>query len=291
MVLMKYGFDKLFKTQFYLPEPNTLYTPLGMIDRDLLYWSAIGTSKAYNIFLGLTELTASILLMVKRTRIAGLLLSAAILCQVVAVNFAFDISVKLFSVFLLTMSLFLLVPHFKRLYRALFSPGAIAATTDLESNAKLRFARTIKLFVIALMLGEALGPYLESRNFNDDLSERPPLHGAYEVRHMISGNDTLSGKLLPVRRFFFHRNGYLVWQDAQDRMQDFAITYDLLRSRLRLADYSSNETLMSYEMRSADSTLTLRKISGGSYLELTGKQLDWRSLPLLRESFHWTIEE
>src|SRR5215203_4861430 len=42
MQLFIYGFDKVFKTQFYLPEPNILFTPLGNISRDLLYWSTIG---------------------------------------------------------------------------------------------------------------------------------------------------------------------------------------------------------------------------------------------------------
>ena len=33
--LLQYGFDKVFKHQFYLPEPNTLYTPLGLLPPDL----------------------------------------------------------------------------------------------------------------------------------------------------------------------------------------------------------------------------------------------------------------
>ena len=32
-----YGFNKVFKWQFYLPEPNTLFTRLGNINPDLLY--------------------------------------------------------------------------------------------------------------------------------------------------------------------------------------------------------------------------------------------------------------
>jgi len=43
LVMLKYGFDKVFKVQFYLPEPNLLYTPLGLLERDILYWSTIGS--------------------------------------------------------------------------------------------------------------------------------------------------------------------------------------------------------------------------------------------------------
>ena len=37
-----YGFDKIFKSQFYLPEPNTLYTPVGYLSKDVLYWTSMG---------------------------------------------------------------------------------------------------------------------------------------------------------------------------------------------------------------------------------------------------------
>ena len=36
LMMFKYGFDKVFKAQFYLPEPNTLYTPMGHLSKDIL---------------------------------------------------------------------------------------------------------------------------------------------------------------------------------------------------------------------------------------------------------------
>ena len=47
----------------------------------------------------LLEILAAVLILIKRTRLMGLLLSLGILINVVAVNFGFDISVKLFSLF------------------------------------------------------------------------------------------------------------------------------------------------------------------------------------------------
>jgi hypothetical protein len=90
LLLMKYGLDKLFKTQFYLPEPNTLYTPLGQVDKDLLYWTSMGTSRFYNMFTGMVEIMAALLLLFNRTRMAGSFLAAAALLQVVMINFGFQ---------------------------------------------------------------------------------------------------------------------------------------------------------------------------------------------------------
>src|ERR1041385_6593850 len=38
-MMLFYGFDKVIKLQFYFPEPNTLFTPIGKLPHGSLYWS------------------------------------------------------------------------------------------------------------------------------------------------------------------------------------------------------------------------------------------------------------
>ena len=95
--LFEYGFSKIFKWQFYLPEPNTLYTTMGNTYHDLMYWSTMGISRPYTIFAGVAEIIAACLLLFKRTRLVGALLAFFILVNVVAINFSYDISVKILS--------------------------------------------------------------------------------------------------------------------------------------------------------------------------------------------------
>jgi len=38
-MLLNYGTDKLFLEQFYKPDANILFTPLGFLDSDILFWS------------------------------------------------------------------------------------------------------------------------------------------------------------------------------------------------------------------------------------------------------------
>lgn len=293
LMLMKYGLDKVFKTQFYLPEPNTLYTPLGLIDKDLLYWTSMGTSRLYNIFTGSAEVLAALLLFFRRTRMAGLLLAAASLIHVAAINFGFDISVKLYSLFLLAISLYLLVPYCRRLYSFFFTRLEVfPALQQTGAVIKTRFLAVFtKCFVMGLILFESLYPYLKESNFNDDTSKRPYLHGAYEVRQMISGIDTLTSSGWPVKRFFVHRNGYLIFQDQQDRMQDYKLSFDTGKYEYILTDYKSHSTIARINYSEKDSILILRFNQEGKEQQLTGKALDWRKLAVLKKSFHWTVDD
>lgn len=294
LTLFKYGLDKVFKTQFYLPEPNTLYTPLGQVDKDLLFWSSMGTSRFYNICTGLAEVLAAMLMLFRRTRMSGLLLSALIMIQVSAMNFGFDISVKLFSLFLLFLSFYLMHPYFRVMSAFLFGIGKIPSDPlPAEPVIKRRRFGTIFLqfLVPGLLMLEAFYPYIRSGNFNDDNASRPYLHGAYEVTEMINGGDTLSPSAFPVRRFFIHRNGYLIFQDRQDRMKDYNFSYDTELYKYVLTDYRQKKTEVDISYRLSDSLLTLQYLQEGRQVILKGRGLNWRQLPTLRRSFHWTVDE
>jgi hypothetical protein len=293
VILLKYGLDKIFKSQFYLPEPNILYTQLGQVDKDLLYWTSMGTSRLYNIFTGLVEVFAALLLIFKKTRVAGLLLASASLTQVVAVNFSFDISVKLYSLFLLCLSMYLLAPYSRRLYYSLFTQKEIPGMLHGEGIALTRnlFVPVfIKSFIALFIFFESLYPYIRSGNFNDDNAKRPYLHGAYEVKQVIAANTILTEDNYPVKRFFIHRSGYIIFQNQKDEMQDFSLSYDTVAHFLVVKDYQLRQAILKYEYKAADSILALQYFNNGREYQLFGKAQDWRKLPVLQKSFHWTVD-
>lgn len=291
--LLQYGLDKVFKAQFYLPEPNTLYTPLGQVSKDLLFWSSMGTSYSYTIFTGAAEVVAAVLIIFKRTRLLGLLAGFALLLHISAINFSFDISVKAYSCFLLLLSIYLLIPFINRLYQFFFTQEPIAAVTN-GSDYPFFKQPFVSVFFKSLFIGlvavEAFYPYIKSGNFNDDLQQRPFLHGAYEVNTVTVGGDTVARASSPFRRFFIHRNGYMIFQNQQEEMQDYQLTYDTSHQLLILKDYQLQETILRYNYSSRDSLLSLRYKMNGQDYELTGRQLNWRELPVLKNEFHWTID-
>jgi hypothetical protein len=293
LMLMKYGMDKIFKGQFYLPEPNTLYTPLGQMDKDLLYWTSMGTSHFYNVFLGFVEVLAAILLLFKGTRMAGAILATAAMVQVVMINFGFDISVKLYSLFLLFISFYLVYPYLRRLYTFFFT----TKETKLPIQHRKPFTGThlfiavfIKCLVVGLILFESVCQNVRTNNFNDDRAKRPYLHGAYQVLSIVSGRDTLIKENWPVKRFFIHRNGYLIFQNQQDAMQDYKFDFDAQKNTFSLTDYQLNKKELVVAYQPGDSLLTLEYQQGGKQVRMAGKALDWKKLPALHKSFHWTVD-
>lgn len=291
--LLKYGFDKIFKNQFYIPEPNTLYTPLGNVSKDLLYWSSMGTSHFYNVFLGFLEVLAAVFILIKRTRLVGLLLSFVIMVNVVAVNFGFDIAVKLYSLFLLFLTIYLLTTYWDRLYQLLL--GQTAAPVKPHPESGKPFNKTflhvfLKWLAIGLILLEVFYPFIKTKNFNGDLGDRPYLHGAYEVKQMILGTDTLVAAHSPIKKLFIHRDDYIIFQDQQDEMEDYKLTVDKEASFLILTDYQRKQTRLYFTYQSSDSILSLQYFNEGKEIKLVGKAIDWKRLPALQKSFHWTVD-
>ena len=194
--LFIYGADKIFKAQFYLPEPNILYTPLGFVSRDLLYWSTIGSSHSYSVFLGLAEVIAALFLIFRKTRVLGLLIAAVLMLNIVAVNFSFDISVKLHSGFLLLLTLLLLWRYAHTLYRFFISKASAQLIEHkIPFTISTGVKAGLKTFAMCVLLFEAFYPFIKTKKFNDDLAARPYLHGAYEVMR-----DSAVGP--PIKRFF-----------------------------------------------------------------------------------------
>lgn len=162
VIMLKYGFDKIFKAQFYLPEPNTLFTPLGMLDKDILYWSTMGTSHTYNIFIGFAELIPALLLLFSRTRVLGRFMLFGVLINVVFINLGFDISVKLYSLFLMLLCCLLLVPSINA-FLNFFIFNNSAKLTQLTSSSLIPSRNkgvALKTIVIILFFTESLFPYI-----------------------------------------------------------------------------------------------------------------------------------
>lgn len=243
--LFRYGWDKVFKHQFYQPEPNILFTPLGDLDKDILYWTVMGRSYSFSVFGGLMEIIPAILLLFRPTRLLGAIIAFGVMLQVVMINMGFDITVKCLSSFLLLLSSFLIYPHIPQLI-AFFLKGKPAQLSFSDSlpfpkyPTKLYFL--LKYSLVALILLETLYPFLLSNNWNDDKATRQPYHGAYQVENFWLNGESLSCENTKTwKRVFFHRKSYFIIQNQQDKMQDYACDFDTISGKLSLYDTNQEE--------------------------------------------------
>jgi len=205
IVLIKYGIDKLFKTQFSEPESNILFTRLGNLDKDILFWSTIGTSKIYNTVIGSIEFLSGALLLYKRTQFFGLLLAIICFTQVFIINISFDISVKFFSLILLLMSIFLVRKNGWKLILNLIN---LPKKNFFNSPLLLPYKVFLKILILGMVLIKIGMPYFNTEDPKKSLN----LIGAYQV--------TSSGS--PYQYLFFHKDQYLIFMEKDsEKMTSF----------------------------------------------------------------------
>jgi hypothetical protein len=119
VVMIFYGFDKLFPIQMQPPTLGVLTEPFGQMSPQSLLWSMIGTFPAYEMICGSVEIVAGVLLLIRKTALAGTLLTLFVMTNVLIYNLFFDVPVKLFAAHLVLYALFLLLQDVKPLFRFL----------------------------------------------------------------------------------------------------------------------------------------------------------------------------
>jgi len=278
-VLLKYGLDKVFCRQFYPPAPNILYTPFGNLDKDILFWSTIGTSPAYSVITGSLEVLAALLLLFMRTRTVGLLLALVALGQIIIINFSFDISVKLFSLLLTAMVIYLLAPQLKSLYNFLVLQKMALLPQPFQIIIPVYVKLGLKFFVIGLMLIQVLAAQLPGT------ANAPLLTGAYSVKkYEVNGKGILLQDA-PVKRVFVHPHGYLVFQAQDDTMADYFMVQGT-GNTFELLDYSGSRQKITIQKEG--SSLNLHFANG---TVITATSLPWQNMPALQDQFHFMVDE
>ena len=110
VAMISYGSSKVIQSQFPPPSLDRLLQPFGDASPMGLLWTFMGASQSYNLFAGLGEMLGGVLLFARRTTLLGSLVSIAVMSHIAMLNFSYDVPVKLYSLHLLAMAIFLVVP-------------------------------------------------------------------------------------------------------------------------------------------------------------------------------------
>ena len=183
-MMVVYGSVKVIQLQFSYPRPDTLLHTYGESSPMHLLWTFMGASEGYNWFTGAGEMLGGLLLCTRRTTLLGALITFGVMAHVAALNFCYDVPVKLFSSHLILMSLFLLAPDLRWLGRVfvLGRPEAPRGYTPLTRqpwlNWTLAFLRTV---IVLTFVGVTLYGNYERSKLYGLLTSEPPLFGLWEV--------------------------------------------------------------------------------------------------------------
>ena len=194
VAMLDYGIRKVIPAQFpplaldRLVQTYGSSSPMGML------WTFMGASTAYIIFAGTMEVLGGLLLLFRRTALLGALVTIGVVTNIVALNFSYDVPVKLYSLHLLATAVFLAAPDLRKLLDIFV----------LRPTEPLFHTRALRVAVVALsMLTIVPSVYLaatESMAFvRKGKAARSPLRGIWNV-DVLTSTASRARRSLPIPR-------------------------------------------------------------------------------------------
>lgn len=186
--MLSYGLAKVIPNQFMVPSLDQLLRTYGESSPMGIVWMLMGTSPTYTIFSGLLETVGGVLLFFRRTTTLGAAILTAVLANVVMLNFAYDVPVKLFSLHLFVMALGLLAVDARRLVAVFWSNAPVSPAERrplFDSVWANRIGRTIALLGVGVMaVMTIVGSWQTYSTFGNG-RPRPELWGIHDVDRFI----------------------------------------------------------------------------------------------------------
>jgi hypothetical protein len=194
MFMVGYGLAKVFPLQMPPPSIAILNEPAGNMAPMTFLWNLIGLNPVYEIICGSAEVLGGILLLYRRTALAGALFSAFVITNVVLYNFCYDVPVKLFAVDLLLGCIFLALPDALSLCSFFWGHKPAAPTATWVPPASRRVGRiailvTEIVFAAAFLVVQPIFMTIGWHHLQVELRTPSPMVGAWhlDATHPASG--------------------------------------------------------------------------------------------------------
>ncbi|MHA4739449.1 hypothetical protein [Dyadobacter sp. MSC1_007] len=181
--IIGFGFTKLMPTQMPYPSYGLLNTNFGDFTLQKIYWLSVGIVPWYQVFAGVVELTAGVLLFFRGMTTLGAILLLGALGDIVYVNFAYDGGVHVYSSYFVLLAAFLLIKDTPKIWNLLILERYTIPHKFYPAFSRKwqRYARTgLKAGVFGLFLVYLF--YLQYVNFKYDPYKQPSTAGIKALR-------------------------------------------------------------------------------------------------------------
>ena len=298
VVMISYGLAKIFKTQFSFPTPDRLQQSFGDASPMGLLWTFMGYSTPYNIFTGLGEFVGGFLLFFRRTRLMGALIVIAVMSHVAMLNFSYDVPVKLFSLHLLSMAIFIIAPDRKRLLNIFFlnkpTLPEISRPVYFDSKTKWSYMIGKGLLMVFILTTNTIGTLETRKEITEYLKTAnrfDPLLGEFDVELF-----ELNGEIVPPGKMDTRR-----WKKVMINQKNINVqstdggsipwhfhgnnyTHKII---LLSPDLS---TMGNFRFQGDSTTLTIEGILNQDSLRIKLKRKSEDQFLLVSRGFHWVNE-
>ena len=296
-LMLHYGMDKVFFLQFPAPSLARLIEPFGDYSPSSLMWAFIGSSVPYTLFGGLAEISGAMLLLFRRTTTLGALITFAVMFNVTVMDFSYDVSVKMFSLNLLLMALFLILPDTKRLVDFfILNRGTKAIRSDelIDGKRGRLFACISKVALILYLIVPLTIRDWRSYRMTGAGAARPSLYGLYEVDEYAAGGKVQEPLLTDAQRWRYvivEAPNVLTVKRMDESVENFPAVYDAGLHKLVVNRPGGGSKGDSLALTQQDvGHFRVEGFLDGVAIAATLHRIDRSSFPLVGRGFHWINE-
>jgi hypothetical protein len=262
-----------------------------------LAWTFLGFSKGYNLFMGIAEV-AAVLLLFRRTLTFGLIITLMTTANVMAVNYFYDVPVKLLSTHLVLMTVFLLLRDLKKLLQFFFTSKPISLTMirqpKKEGDKSLSLiSKILKGVLLAYIFIGAYFNLMSAQENYGSKAPKPALYGLFEVEHFEKNGDTIPANIFDNERWrylVFERVGAVQIHKMDKSREFYKSEIDTLERKVTFTSYQDSTEMYFFNYRKTDSTLNFETIFKSDTLIGKTKRLTKEDFLLMNRGFNWINE-
>ena len=296
LFLILYGVIKFFDGQFQSLSVGRLERSYGDSSPMGLLWSFMGYSKAYTFFGGLMEFTAGVLLLFRRTTIAGALMAFGVMANVMLLNFCFDVCVKIFSLHLVLVSLFILSPYLTSIYQFMFQQKAVQIKIEpllLEKKWQRTSSKVIKGLLLVVSSIAIVFMLIESYGSPNNPTYASSFNGCYTIQSLVKNNDTIPPMTSDTLRWnkIFMQNAEGGFLTMNNNITYYKVNTDTIKKQLVFTSYEDSTKVyqLNYK-RMPNKTIQLIGKFEKDTVVILCKHKKVEEYQLNNRGFHWINE-
>lgn len=298
ITMLSYGVYKVIKLQFPFPGFGRLMEPYGNSSPMGLAWTFFGYSTGYNWFTGIAEISCGVLLFFRKTSALGAVMTLIVAGNIMAINYSFDVPVKLLSTTLVLMALFLILKDIKR-FSNFFLFNKAAEPSNLEPHRFRKKWKNITLSVVKYVLiaytviFDFYGAFKAEKEYGPK-APKSPLYGLYNVKKFVVNKDTLkplTTDLVRWNKVALEGSEYAFVKYMNDTTEYMSMKIDTIKRKIVMYRFTDtfDKYYFNYSKPKKDSLYLVGKFKKDS-VQIMFHRDDASKFPLVRRGFHWINE-